>query len=305
LTETRRQKRLSEDCGVFDTVAVAPPQPRGAERWLALVLDGCQATTASALRYRRSEPDPIRARVTGRFDARRVSPPPWQAVLMATARTPRERNERGQGDRLRVELLEALARLVSDDERMAPLPVSLREVAREAGVTAPAIYRHFATKEELGDAAVADGFERLLDSMRAAEASIAQPGSAGDPAAALAAQARAYCRFAREHRGHFRLMLRWIGPSPTGGGYGATSAGTRGAADLAGQWRRAVTRLRERGIELTRDEDDAATLVWSTVHGRLALDPAVGAVWPDPTGAGVEQFVDRFVASLVATARRR
>jgi AcrR family transcriptional regulator len=216
---------------------------------------------------------------------------------MTTAHSPRERNERGHGDRLRVELLDALARLVGDDDRMAPLPVSLREVAREAGVTAPAIYRHFATKEDLGAAAVEDGFARLLAAMQEAGAS-----AEADPAAALAAQARAYCRFARDHRGHFRLMLRWIGPAA--GEAAGPSAGARGAADLARQWRRAVTRLREQGIELTRDEDDAATLVWSTVHGRLTLDAALGTVWPDPAGHGVEDFVDRFVDSLVATARR-
>jgi hypothetical protein len=33
----------------------------------------------------------------------------------------------------------ALARIVSDDERVRPVSVSLRELAREAGVTAPAI----------------------------------------------------------------------------------------------------------------------------------------------------------------------
>ncbi|TQM11256.1 TetR/AcrR family transcriptional regulator [Pseudonocardia kunmingensis] len=205
----------------------------------------------------------------------------------------RERNVRGQGDRLREEVLEALARLVSDDARMAPLPVSLREVAREAGVTAPAIYRHFATKEELGEAAVADGFARLLAAMREADARARAADD--DPAAALAAQAHAYCRFAGEHRGQFRLMLRWIVPGASG----------EGAAALAAQWRAAVERLRERGIELTQDEDDAATFVWASVHGRLALDPTLSAVWPRSAGSGMTEFVDRLVASLVAVARRR
>jgi AcrR family transcriptional regulator len=80
--------------------------------------------------------------------------------------------------------------------------LSLRELAREVGVSHAAPRRHFADKQALLDALAEDGFERLG---RELDASMAAAGpSLRDQ---LAAFARAYVRFATEHGALLELMF--------------------------------------------------------------------------------------------------
>src|SRR5215218_5462232 len=53
-------------------------------------------------------------------------------------------------------------------EREGPAALSLRAVAREAGVSPAAPYHHFKDKDELIGAVAKRGFEMLADAMRAA-----------------------------------------------------------------------------------------------------------------------------------------
>ena len=59
--------------------------------------------------------------------------------------SPRRRNQRGQGARLREELIEAASDLLADQGN--PDQVSIRAVATAAGVTPPSIYLHFADRK--------------------------------------------------------------------------------------------------------------------------------------------------------------
>src|ERR1700749_2471541 len=58
----------------------------------------------------------------------------------------RQRNPRGQGERLRDDIIEAASRLLADP---AAPPLTLRAVAREVGVPATSVYLHFAGIESL------------------------------------------------------------------------------------------------------------------------------------------------------------
>lgn len=80
---------------------------------------------------------------------------------------------------------------------------SLRAVARAAGVSAMAPYRHFPDKAALLGAVAAEGFALLREALVAADAS----GLAGGPAQALVEQGLAYVAFAQAHPGLFRLMF--------------------------------------------------------------------------------------------------
>jgi len=204
----------------------------------------------------------------------------------------RERNPRGQGDRLRADVVEALARLVSDDERMRPVSVSLRELAREAGVTAPAIYRHFASVDEVAWAVALDGFARLVATM---DEAVAEAG-AGTGAARLIALAQAYCRFATENRGHFRLMF---GVEPTL--FGVPREVEPPALELVERWRRATSALRDDGVAVG-DVDSAAMYLWTAVHGRLVLSPLISSVWEL---GDVHRFVERLVGEIVRVGGKR
>src|SRR3954451_21870619 len=54
---------------------------------------------------------------------------------------------RGEGERLRQEILEAATRILEETGREDAL--SLRGVAREVGISAPSVYRHFKNKADL------------------------------------------------------------------------------------------------------------------------------------------------------------
>src|ERR1700712_3029381 len=122
---------------------------------------------------------------------------------MAVART---RNKRGQGDQLRADITAAARAVV--EASSAESPLTLRGVAREAGITAPSIYAHFADAGVLADAVLAEGFAELDTAVATAiDAEVA-------PDARLLAAALAYVTFAWSHRGLYRFMVSGGGFAP-------------------------------------------------------------------------------------------
>jgi AcrR family transcriptional regulator len=155
------------------------------------------------------------------------------------------------GSDLRARLLTAaLASLERDEE------IGLRAVARDAGVSAMAPYRHFRDKAALLAAVALRGFDDLRRVLLAADA---RP----DAHDALVAQGEAYLAFARASPALFRLMFAKHdgGPPPV-------------EDNAYGVMVRRVRQLAPANVE-------AATLAcWSVVHGMatLALD---GGLPPD------------------------
>jgi AcrR family transcriptional regulator len=82
-----------------------------------------------------------------------------------------------------------------------PDKLSLREVARAAGVSATAVYHHFPDKNALLDALAEEGLERLAAAQHRAS------DLAGGGAAGFAATGRAYVAFALENPALFRLIF--------------------------------------------------------------------------------------------------
>lgn len=80
--------------------------------------------------------------------------------------------------------------------------LSLRELAREVGVSPGAPSRHFRSKQALLDALALDGYTRLADAIAAS-----QVGVDGAFAARLGAAARAYVHFAVENAALLDLMF--------------------------------------------------------------------------------------------------
>lgn len=174
-----------------------------------------------------------------------------------------------------------MLRLMADEERMRPVPLSLREVAREAGVTAPAIYRHFPDKEALSQAAFDSLFGRLVEAMDRADADAA----ALPPAERLAALAHAYCDFAEENPASFRIM------------FNAAELSGDGPDRVAQRWRTAVARLADTGMRLIQSPEAGAVSVWSSVHGQLVLRRSAGGAG---SSADTHAFVDELTRSLAA-----
>lgn len=100
---------------------------------------------------------------------------------------------------LREELITACVALIEAEGVGA---VSLRRVAREAGVSPGAPYHHFADRSALIAAISVRGSELLLEQLRQARQ------QAPTAIRALGALIETYVKFARDHPAHVHLMLR-------------------------------------------------------------------------------------------------
>lgn len=98
---------------------------------------------------------------------------------------------------LRAALLEVGLRLLAERDVEG---VSLREMAREVGVSATSVYRHFPDKAALMRALAREGLDRLAGAQR--DAASGKEGSAS-----FAATGRAYVRFALANPALFRLIF--------------------------------------------------------------------------------------------------
>jgi len=131
--------------------------------------------------------------------------------------------------------------------------VSLRETARRVGVSAPATYRHFASKDSLLAAVAAEGFRDLGAALAAAARSERDP---------LSAMGVAYVRFALTRRGVFRLMF---GPETA---KRADYPELKSAADQAFQWLKGGVQGKGRAAQ---ESNLAAIAAWALVHGLAQL----------------------------------
>ncbi len=118
---------------------------------------------------------------------------------MTSAAAPRPRARKGEGERLRDEILAATERLLirtGDQEA-----VSIRAIARDVGVTPPSIYLHFADKAELIFAVCAQHFGALDQAIETAAA------VASDALEELRLRGKAYVRFGVEHPEQYRILF--------------------------------------------------------------------------------------------------
>ncbi|GAA5046700.1 TetR/AcrR family transcriptional regulator [Nocardia callitridis] len=125
--------------------------------------------------------------------------------MKADGKPTRTRNPRGEGGRLRGEIVAAAVALL--DEAGEPSGITLRSVARRAGIAAPSIYRHFPDQPAIMLALVRKTFTELDDRLAAAM------DAAGDnPKQRLLAVCHSYLEFAQTHPGRYRTMFAglWI-----------------------------------------------------------------------------------------------
>jgi len=87
-----------------------------------------------------------------------------------------------------------------------PDAVTLRAIAREMGMTAPALYRYFGSHEELVKHVIADIFTELAADIRNAIAA-ADAGSGGDMTAKVLAACWEFRRWSLSHPREFGLIF--------------------------------------------------------------------------------------------------
>jgi AcrR family transcriptional regulator len=198
----------------------------------------------------------------------------------------RERNPRGQGGRLRAEILTAATGIL--DETGTEQAVTLRAVARRAGVSAPAIYGHFANREAVLLAVVREAFAELGDALHALD------GSPGGSAAHLRAVCDAYLDFAAARPQRYRVMFDGLWNATTAVESATVSAAEVGelGQDALGVLVGALQDCVTAGVSASDDVGADAVALWLGLHG-LAHQRAVTAAFPWPT-----DIVRRLVDSL-------
>ncbi|MFD8060050.1 TetR/AcrR family transcriptional regulator [Streptomyces cyaneofuscatus] len=172
---------------------------------------------------------------------------------------------------LRAACLRAARELLEEDGSAG---LSLRAVARRAGVSATAPYRHYADREALVSAVAAEGYRELAGSLAQAHPAPSTPDE-------LAAVAVAYVRFALGHPALFRAMFA----EPCD----PTSAERVAATEAISQYVRTI-------VGATFPDADAgalSTTVWALVHGLafLHLDGKLDTSTPEAVAVQVNSAV--------------
>jgi AcrR family transcriptional regulator len=160
---------------------------------------------------------------------------------------------------LREALLQAAIQLIAE---VGPAGFTLREVARRAGVSHNAPYRHFAEREELLAAVAAQGFreldEAMLKALRHQRSSIARLKHAG----------LAYVEFALRRPEHFTVMFDAAVSEHK------TPDSAQAAEQAFGTLVGLVKSCQDEGRLPSGDIHRFALLAWSMVHGVAKLATA-------------------------------
>lgn len=174
-------------------------------------------------------------------------------------KTTKEKKSYHHGD-LRGALLEAGMAML---EQAPHEELGLRKLAREVGVSATAVYRHFPDKESLLREIANQGFTMMGKMQAAAAAAVASQGGR----ASFAAVGAAYVRFALKHPAVFRLMFSSAPPQDL------FSLKLEDVAGPLRALRQHVAALAPAGASEV-DKKIISIRAWSLVHGLavLALD---------------------------------
>jgi AcrR family transcriptional regulator len=195
----------------------------------------------------------------------------------------RQANRRGQGDRLREDLLAAALSMVESEGARG---LSLRRVAQRVGIAATSVYLHFPDVDHLLAAAVERAFERLTVATNEAAR------EAQGPADELRARCRAYCHFAIDHPLLYQAMFQADLPQVLAADP-ANTPGRRSFENLVA----AVRRCLDAGVAPAHDDPfRLASLVWTAEHG-LVLARISRPTFPwAPLDALVDEMLTRMMA---------
>ncbi|MFE5794861.1 TetR/AcrR family transcriptional regulator [Streptomyces sp. NPDC056503] len=185
---------------------------------------------------------------------------------------------------LRAACLRAARELLEED---GGADLSLRAVARRAGVSATAPYRHYADREALVSAVAAEGYRELAEHLSAARTAPSAPSTPDD----LAAVTVAYVRFALEHPALFRAMFA----EP----FDPTCEERVAAAEAVSAYVRTVVRDAFPG---TADTEALSTTVWALAHGLafLHLDGKLDSSTPEAVARRVKESVSALFTAVPA-----
>src|SRR6202022_3301834 len=164
--------------------------------------------------------------------------------------------------------------------------LSLRAVARRAGVSPAAPYRHFADREALVSAIAAVGYRELAERLVAAHPAPSTPEQ-------LASVAIAYVQFALERPALFRIMFGEPCDRDNDERVAATAAVSAYVGSIA-----------DRTFPQA-DAEALATAIWALVHGLafLYLDGKLDAPTPSAVADRITAAIQALLTATSADAR--
>jgi AcrR family transcriptional regulator len=205
-----------------------------------------------------------------------------QGAGVAGAGARRQRNRRGQGSRLRDELIAAARELLMTAEREQD--VSIRAVTRAAGTSPQSFYLQFESLDELLYAVYEIEFGGLRTALeKAAE-------GAADPVASLLAVCKAYCDYAEQYPGRYRALTGVRGqPHPD---WQAQSM--PGSQTFAVLLHAVATALQ--ATQRAADPFLVTVTLWASLHGIVTLRADRPAfAWPS-----LDDMIDNLVRQVLA-----
>ncbi len=180
-------------------------------------------------------------------------------------------------------LLDAALELL---EREGPEALSVRRIAAAAGVAPMGVYNHFSSKAGIIEALFVEGFQRLGEAM-------VTLNDISDPEEALLEGGRRYRALALAHPMVYRLMfLQAVA------GFEPSDEAKVLAARAFGGLVAVVDRGMRAGVIEPGDPEMTAQMIWSSIHGWVALELCgIGFVDDPDTGA------DLLCATMLAGLR--
>jgi AcrR family transcriptional regulator len=173
---------------------------------------------------------------------------------MGSVRT-RQRNARGEGARLRVEIVEATIRLI--DERVDRL--SLSAIAREAGIAQPSIYDHFPGVDSIRTEVIRRCYDDLIERISQAQRGVE------DPVERLDVTCVAYLEYGAEFPHRYALLFQAERDQAE-----KRAVGDRGAAALQ-TLVDGIDACKTASRSTSADPYHDGVAVWSAIHGLTTL----------------------------------
>jgi AcrR family transcriptional regulator len=186
--------------------------------------------------------------------------------------------------RYRDELRGQIKRLAEDQlAELGPSGISLSAIAREVGMSGPALYRYFASRDALLGELVIDAYNDLADALEVA----APPDAAADGFSRLYAFAQAYRGWALQHPHRYRLLYQPPIPGFDPNEDTLVQAALRSMSlliDIIGQADGIVTAVAaplathftswvdQVGLHATPPTVLRAALAWAHLHGFVSLE---------------------------------
>ncbi len=210
-------------------------------------------------------------------------------MSLATLRSPRKR--KGHGAERRQEILDAAMVLIAQQGVHA---VSTREIAAAVGISQPALYAYFATRDDI----MAELCEQAFESLRTRLENVGdlEPGES-----TVRLMCRAYLAFGLEQPNAYRIAFMIEKPSHDPDHDPAGDRALAAGVATYSVFRRQIERCALAGLTRHVDVDLLTQTGWATLHGLVALMIARPSFpWAERDRL-MAAHIDHFVRAIMAS----